>query len=379
MRVLHLIKTSVGATWALRQMKELVNLGVEVHAAMPSGGPLIAAYADSGVTVHQVQFDFPIRRLYRYPQTFRRFRKLVKEVKPDIIHSHFLGTTFTMRLALGKNHSLPRIFQVPGPLHLEHWLFRKIETAVSSANDYWIASCQWTLNYYRYQLGISKDRTFLSYYGVDIENFKPRTHGKLRAELGVNPKTELVGSVAYMYPPKKYLGQTRGIKGHEDLIDALAICRRKGVDVKGVFIGGAWNNANNYEAKIKSYGKAKCGDNIYFLGTRNDVPDLYPDLNLVVHPSHSENVGGAVESLLLGVPTITTDVGGFTDLIINNETGFLVPPKNPEALAEKIIVALENPKRSKQMARKGMKLAKALLDVKKNSKTIHNIYCHILS
>lgn len=379
MRILHLIKTSVGATWALRQMRELVNIGVEVHAAMPSGGLLIASYADSGITVHQVQFDFPIRRLYRCPQTFRRFQKLVKEVKPDIIHSHFVGTTLTMRLALGKNHSLPRIFQVPGTLHLEHFLFRKVETAVSGANDYWIASCQWTRDYYRYQLGISKDRTFLSYYGVDIDNFKPQIHGKLRNELGVNSKTELVGIVAYMYPPKKYLGQTRGIKGHEDLIDALAICRRRGVDVKGVFIGGAWNNANNYEAKVKSYGKAKCGNNIYFLGTRNDVPDLYPDLNLVVHPSHSENVGGAVESLLLSVPTITTDVGGFTDLVINNETGFLVPPKNPEALAEKIIVALGNPERSKQMAQNGMKLAKALLDVKKNAKTIYDIYRQILS
>ena len=66
-------------------------------------------------------------------------------------------------------------------------------------------------------------------------------------------------------------------------------------------------------------------------------------------------------------------------MVINNETGFLVPPKNPEALAEKIIVALGNPERSKQMAQNGMKLAKALLDVKKNAKTIHDIYCHILS
>jgi glycosyltransferase involved in cell wall biosynthesis len=360
-------------------MRELVHLGVQVHAAMPPGGSLIDSYAESDVTVHPMQFDFPIRHPYRCTRTFRKFRKLVREVKPDIIHSHFVGTTLTMRLALGKNHPLPRIFQVPGPLHLEHWLFGKIETAISGTNDYWVASCQWTLNYYRDQLGISKDRTFLSYYGVDIENFSPRIHGKLRTELGLNAETELVGIVAYMYPPKKYLGQTRGLKGHEDLIDALAFCRRKGRDVKGVFIGGGWNNAYNYEARVKSYGKARCGDNIYFLGTRNDVPDLYPDLNLVVHPSHSENVGGAVESLLLNVPTITTNVGGFTDLIINNETGYLVPPKNPQKLAEKIIAALKNPKKIKQMAQNGRALARDLLDVKKNSRNIYNIYHHILN
>ena len=379
MKVLHLIKTSVGATWALRQMRELVKLGVQVHACIPPGGPLIDRYTDSGVTVHPEQFDLPIRYLHRCPRIFRKFRKLITEVKPDILHSHFVGTTLTMRLALGKNHALPRIFQVPGPLHLEHWLFGKIETALSGANDYWIASCKWTLNFYREKLGISKSRSFLSYYGVDIENFKPRNPGKLRAELGLDASTELVGIVAYMYPPKKYLGQTRGLKGHEDLIDALAICRKKGLNLKGVFIGGGWNNADEYEARVKSYGKARCRDNIYFLGTRNDVPDLYPDLNVVVHPSHSDNVGGAVESLLLSVPTITTNVGGFTDLIIDDETGYLVPPKNPQKLADKIISALKHPQKSKQMAKKGKVLARHLLDVKKNSREIYQIYCEILS
>jgi glycosyltransferase involved in cell wall biosynthesis len=264
-------------------------------------------------------------------------------------------------------------------LHLVHWIFGKIETAISGANDYWIASCRWTLNTYREKLGIPKARSFLSYYGVDIENFKPRIHGKLRTELGLDDKTELVGIVAYMYPPKRYLGQTRGLKGHEDLIDALAICRSKGLDVKGVFIGGGWNNAYRYEARVRSYGKARCDNNIYFLGTRNDVADLYPDLDLVVHPSHSENVGGAVESLLHGIPTITTNVGGFTDLIIDNQTGYLVPPKNPQQLAEKIIAALKNPKKSKQLAKKGRALAKELLDVKKNSREVYAIYQQILN
>ena len=103
MRVLHLVKTSVGAAWALRQMRELVRLGVEVHAAVPAAGPLTRRYAEVGVTVHQDNFDLPIRRPREALVRMRRLRRLVDEIRPDLIHSHFVGTTLTMRLALGRD------------------------------------------------------------------------------------------------------------------------------------------------------------------------------------------------------------------------------------------------------------------------------------
>src|SRR5438128_1442841 len=99
MTVLHLLKTSVGATWALRQMRELVRLGVRVHAAMPPG-PLVPKYRAAGVEVHEAQLDLPIRRPWRVPAALRAMRQLVERVRPDIIHSHFVATTLTMRLAL---------------------------------------------------------------------------------------------------------------------------------------------------------------------------------------------------------------------------------------------------------------------------------------
>jgi glycosyltransferase involved in cell wall biosynthesis len=365
MRALHLVKTATGATWALRQTRELVKLGVEVHVAMPSG-PLVPRYEAAGIVVHHGQFSLPARHPHRWPALFAAFRQLVARVRPHLIHSHFVGTTLTMRLALGRRHPLSRLFQVPGPLHLEHALFREAEIRSAGPADAWIGSCQWTCDRYR-QSGIAPERIFRSYYGSDLGDFNDPEPGRLRQELGVNTMTPLVGMVAHMYPPKRYLRQRRGVKGHEDLIDELAIARTPGQDEVGFIVGGAWDGAEAYEARIRRYGEEKLGDAVRFLGSRDDVRRLYPDFDVAVHPSHSENLGGAAESLLHGIPTIATHVGGFPDLIIPGETGWLVPPCSPERLADAISEAIAEPARARQ-----------LLDIRENAREIAGIYDQVL-
>lgn len=373
MRVLHLLKTSVGATWAWRQIRELVRLGVDVHVALPDGGALVGKYNNVGATEHILQTDFPIRALWTFPKLAGMFRQLVKQVEPDIIHSHFVGTTLSMRLALGRNHPSPRIFQVPGPLHLEHLVFRKAEIATAGQPDRWIGSCRWTCSRYA-QSGIDRRRLFLSYYGTDVETYASRTSGKLRKELELSAECKIIGMVAYMYAPKRYLGQERGLKGHEDLIDAFKICLEREPHIRCVIVGGAWNNAATYEQQVREYAEKKCGDRVIFLGTRHDVPDLYPDFDVAVHPSHSENVGGAAESLLLGVPTIATRLGGFPDLVRDGATGWLVPAKDPPTLARAILDVLSNPSEAYNRAKAGQNLARDLFDVKRTAGEIKVIY-----
>lgn len=372
MRVLHLLKTAVGATWALRQMRQLVELGVNVHVALPDG-PLVPQYRAAGVTTHLDQFDLPIRRPQAWPALFARLRALVNTVQPDIIHSHFVGTTLAMRLALGRSHSIPRLFQVPGPLHLEHPFFRRAEIASAGPADSWIGSCRWTCDCYL-RCGIAPERVFLSYYGIDTDAFVPAAPGALRAELGLRPEQRVVGMVAYMYAPKRYLGQSRGLKGHEDLIDALALVRQQRHDVIGVFVGGAWNSATAYEQRVRAYGRQRLADAAVFLGTRRGVAALYADFDVVVHPSHSENVGGAAESLLLAVPTISTDVGGFPDVVIPGETGWLVPPRSPARLAAAIHEALDHPARARELAANGQRLTRRLFAVRRTAREVYDIY-----
>ncbi len=185
--------------------------------------------------------------------------------------------------------------------------------------------------------------------------------------------------VAYMYGPKRYLGQRRGLKGHEDLIDAVALLVKQRPDVALVFVGGAWAGATAYEDKVISYGREKLGNRVFFLGTRQDVARLYSSFDMAVHPSHSENVGGAVESLLMGVPTITTQVGGFPDVIKHQTTGLLAQVKNPVDLAEKILCYLENPGLARQQARAGREYTRWLFNAARTASQMKGIYETIVS
>lgn len=372
MKALHLVKTSTGARWALIQMIELKKIGFEIHVAMPTDGCLIKIYNENGIIVHPINYN-----LKKPFNTLNRLRQVVKHVNPNIIHSHFLVTTLFMRVAL-RNSSIPRLFQVPGPLHLENIFFRNIELITSQKNDFWIASCKWTLNRYL-KSGINPKKVFLSYYGTDI-HFKYQYYkGKLKKDLlGLNDSDILVGIVAYMYAPKKILFQNRGIKGHEDLIDAIAILSTKYPNLYCVCIGGPWVGAVKYENEIKKYANKKAPGKVFFTGTMNNVKEIYNDLFCVIHPSHSENLGGAAESLLLGVPTICTNIGGFPDIVKHGITGLLVPPKSPNNIAQAIESLIENKYNIDFLIKEGRLKTTNLLDIKNTTQTIKDIYNDVL-
>lgn len=372
MRVLHLLKISQGASWALRQMRELVKLKIEVHAVLPADSNNASRYRALGVTVHILDLDLSARSAAALPDRIHRFKELVQWIRPDLVHSHFFATTVLMRVAM-RHSPIPRLFQVPGPLHLEHFFFRNLELGLAGQNDYWIASCEWTQKKYR-SLVPDKQKVFLSYYGTDVDGFVKQERADICRELGLSNQTKLIGMVAYMYPPKRYLGQKTGLKGHEDLIDAVAILLERQHDVALVFVGGGWAGAAAYENKVVAYGKKKLGNRVFFLGTRQDVARLYSGFDMAVHPSHSENVGGAVESLLMKVPTITTRIGGFPDIIKHNRTGLLAQARNPADLAQKMTVYLENPGMAAVHSQAGYEYTRRLFDVKRTAREIKGIY-----
>lgn len=376
MKTLHLIKTSVGASWALRQTTELVKLGLEVHIALPPG-PMVEKYQQAGVTTHVFDPALDVKRPWRNISNALRLRKLVKTLSPDFVHSHFVATTLLMRFAL-IGLSTTRIFHVPGPLHLEHSIFRRLDLWTGGKHDYWLASCLWTKNKYL-SCGIPQNRVGLAYYGVNESDFhfSADIEGTLRQDLNIDTSTFLIGMVAYFYAPKPYLGQTRGLKGHEDLIDAMALVAKQQQDIKCVFVGGPWGNTQAYYTQVQQYAQQHAPGLCVFLGMRKDVPKLYPQFDLAVHPSHSENVGGAVESMYAGVATLTSDVGGFPDLVKDGETGYMAPSKNPQMLAEKILEAIADPnERARRIANASVKVAE-VMNVEHNAKQVLAFYQQI--
>jgi glycosyltransferase involved in cell wall biosynthesis len=380
MKVLHLIKTPVGATWALNQVEVLRNHGVEIVVMLPPGdSPTVPRYEACGCKVIRFDFGLAMKEPWATAKKLQDLRSIIEEENPDLVHSHFYITTLLMRLALRNNISLPRIYQVAGPLHLEHGAFRKLEIGLSTERDYWIGSSRCTIDHYL-RSGVSRRRLFLSYYGLGVSkngDIKPRF---LRKLLNLDDDDLLIGNVSWMYAPKYYLGHTKGLKRHEDMIDALGMIVRQNPNVKGVFIGGAWNGAEWYENRLRVRAQRVAGNQIILPGPLpgDQAFQAWADYDVAIHVPVSENCGGVVEPLYFAVPTIASRVGGLPEVIIEGKTGYLVPPRNPKILAKRIGEVVSDFERARQMAETGKLLVERMFDVDRTAQEIVAIYEHVL-
>lgn len=380
MRVLHVVKTSEGASWAARQASVLTQQGIEVHVAVPNEcGRTLPLWKAAGAHIHVVNLGLPARKPWLIPRICKAAMQLVEEVAPDLIHSHFVSTTLLLRIALGKNDSIPRVFQVPGPLHLEHTFPRAADLATAGANDYWIGSSQCIVQHYR-NSGVGNERIFLSYYGGSVVA-EERT-GFLRNRLGIEENAKIVGNINLIYPPKKFIGQRVGLKCHEDVIDAIGIVLRTRGDVVGVLIGSTFGTGDaRYEEKLRERARKVGQGRILLPGffDSEEVRKSWPDYDCAVHVPLSENCGGVIEPLLAGVPTIAGNVGGLPEVVVNGVTGLTVPIQNPPLLAMKILAVLNSPEPFQRMAQTGRKLITKMFSVERTGQEIAEIYSHILT
>ncbi len=341
----------------------------------------MAEWGEAGAIIHEAQLDFPVRSLWKQPDVFRVARKLVDAVKPDIIHSHFVGTTLTLRRALGKQHPIPRIFQIPGPLHLEHLIYRKVELLSAGKADYWIASSQCIERLLR-QAGVDSARVFMSYYGSPVEHHRRERTGALRNGLGISEAQFVIGNISWIYKPKYFLGQKVGLKCHEDMIDALRIVTQKRSDAVGVLVGAGFRNADRaYAERLRKRAERFGQGRILMPGALDHsiVREAWPDFDCAIHVPLSENTGGVTEPMFASVPTIASHVGGLPEVIIDGVTGKTVPPRQPEKLAEAIFDVMDNLTEFREMAAIGCRLTRRMYDVRRTAKEVHDIYKSVLN
>jgi glycosyltransferase involved in cell wall biosynthesis len=379
MRVLHISKTSEGGRWAALQVRELVRAGVEVEVALPSfEGGSMDLWNASGARLHAADLSFPLRRPWLAGTIARRARKLVEEVRPDLIHSHFVSTTLTLRAALGPDAPVPRLFQVPGPLHLEHWLYRTGELASAGAADYWIASSRCTQGLYR-SAGVAPERVFLSYYPVENLHATAADAG-LRARWGIPHDALLVGNINMFYKPKRYLGQRIGLKAHEHVLEALRMVTEARANVYGVLAGSPWGNGLKYFERLRRRAQEIAPGRIVLPGrlAPGDVSTAWREFDCAVHVPLSENCGGVVEPLLAGVPVIAGRVGGLPEVVIEGTTGITVPIRNPRALASAILEVLDRRELHRAMAGLGGRLVSQMFSARRTAGEIKEIYEYVL-
>lgn len=161
---------------------------------------------------------------------------------------------------------------------------------------------------------------------------------------------------------------TAGTITHRKGVDVLLHAAIEAADViEEVIIAGKPVTLQDlqYKAKLEAIcAKRECL-RVTFLGWVNDMASFYKQLDIFVIASRNEGISGAArEAMLAGVPVIATDVGGMRDLIQHGETGLLVPPNDPMALAAALRMLASDPEMRISLARTAREKVKTIYDPK---------------
>lgn len=373
MHVLHLIKTSEGAAWALNLLRVVKSKypDLKFSVVIPKGGRNFDGYLE--ICENVIDFDYSIDT--RFFAKGRTLKKIVTNINPDIIQSWFTQTTLYSRLFL-RNFSQPKIYEVVGPAHLEIALFKWGDILSSAKNDYWIATSQYIYDHYR-NAKVPTDKLFLNYAYIDTEKFLLQARllkqRDLRKEYNIPTTTKIIGTASYIYPPKFF--QKNGIKGHEILLESFKILLKKRDDVVLFIAGGTFGTDRGYEKRLKEEAAAISKDKIFFTGSYKHVNEVISNYDVFVYLSKSENLGGVYESLLLEIPTISSDRGALPELVINGETGYNVGLENPKLIAEKIELLFT---KKNYYNEKGKSKVRAVFNKEKIIDQTYQIYSSVL-
>jgi len=160
---------------------------------------------------------------------------------------------------------------------------------------------------------------------------------KFKEELGVLPEDRIVVTI----------GRLISQKGHRVLLDAAPKVLAKEKNVHFLIVG---DGRLEQELKKRSE-ELGISNRVKFLGSRRDTPELLAISDIFVFPSIWEGQGMILfEAFFSRIPIVASNVGGIPDVVKNGETGILAEPGNADDLANKLILALQNPETGRKLA-----------------------------
>lgn len=327
--------------------------------SMTEGGSLEEEFRTAGLKVHHC-----LKR-EGWDLTFiPKLAHMMKMAKIDILHTHnyasWIYGAVARRIAgcIGHVHTehsnLPHNRMLA--LHGEYIASRLTDVVVADSNVVKSNLCNRT--------GIEDFRVQVIQNGIDIEKFHPAR------DKGVESSDRLtrIGIVARLVP----------VKNHDLLLRAFKKLKEKesGAATSLTIVGDGPLRAD-LEKLASQLGLMNF---IEFMGSRRDVPEILRDLDIFVLSSKSEGFSlTLLEAMASGLPVVSTDVGGNREIVVDSQTGFLVPPDNIDLFAKKLGRLTVDRALARQMGREGRKRVEEMFSLRRMVARYEKAYSKILS
>jgi glycosyltransferase involved in cell wall biosynthesis len=256
------------------------------------------------------------------------------------------------------------------PIVIDHWhgftrfnrKRRLICRALGRFTDLSLAVSQGVKDYLVTETGLAPAKIRVVPNGVDVAALDAARPGpEVRRELGLPEGVPVIGLVGRL----DHWG-----KGHKELFQAMVSLKARH-PMCALIVGGGRRQAEMRQL-AESLG---LGESVHFLGQRQDVPDLLRAMDIFVLPSYSEGVSLALlEAMAAGLPVIATAVGGLPEVVTDGETGWLIPPRDPAALAGALTRLLADPALARQLGAKAREQVREHYSLDRLGREINEIY-----
>jgi glycosyltransferase involved in cell wall biosynthesis len=222
-------------------------------------------------------------------------------------------------------------------------------------------------------LPVDPGRVVTLHDAVDTDEFSPGPGDRpaIKGSFGFSKDSLLVGFVGRFSPGK----------GHEELLQAAALLKPDFPEVRYLVVGEASFGEEKYAGKIRELALTLgVADVLKFAGFRKDIPQVMRGFDLFAFPSHAESFGVVlIEAMAVGLPAVSTNCDGVLDIMVEGETGFMVPPKNADALARALRGLLEDSATRARMGFAARRRVVELFDQQKQIDGLEQIYADVLS
>lgn len=353
-------KTILETYRAIDSTRFRLHLGVFLTRHESGDTPFVAAARAQGMPVHL------IRGFNQYdPRMIWQVVRLIDALGIDIVHAHEVKSDVITYLA-------SRFRRVPIITTLHGWIGNSAKRRLLISLDEFIVrhfdrviAVSGPIRDRLAAAGVPADNLCLLHNAIVIERYRRTGRRGFLADLIGRPiEGPVIATIGRMSPEK----------GHRDLIEALGLVAARGFKVSAVLVGDGPSRPGLLE-RIRDLGLE---DSVHLPGYVNQPQQILEETDLMVLPSHTEGLpNAALEALAMEVPVLATRVGGTPEVVTDGETGRLVDPRSPDALAGRIVEFLSDPAPWRRMARRGREMVETRFNFQQRTFMLEAIYSEL--